>query len=119
VAFSPFLSGAMIDVASGLPRELRYTEFSKPVLRALRDRYFPPHVARWPKMGFGVPWHAWLARLDLSALTRRAGAQLLPPGFLRAALRARDVEALWSALVLTLLMESHGVHLSSEDSVDA
>jgi asparagine synthase (glutamine-hydrolysing) len=119
VAFSPFLSGAMIDVACRLPRELRYTEFSKPVLRALCDRYFPPHVARWPKMGFEVPWHAWLARLDLSGLTRRAGARLLPPGFLREALRARDVEALWSALVLTLLVESHGVHVSGEDSIDS
>jgi asparagine synthase (glutamine-hydrolysing) len=119
VAFSPFLSGAMVDVACLLPRELRYTEFSKPVLRTLCDRYFPPHVARWPKMGFEVPWHAWLARLDLADLPRRAGARLLPPGFLRAALRSRDMEALWSALVLTLLVESHGVRVAGEDPVQS
>lgn len=29
------------------------------------------------------------------------------------------MKALWSALVLTFLVESHRVHVSGEDSVDA
>ncbi len=51
-SLTPFLMPAMIDVAARLPRELRYTDGSKPVLRALCDARFPNTVSRWPKMGF-------------------------------------------------------------------
>lgn len=60
-SLTPFLLPRILDVACRLPRELRYQRDSKPVLRALCDRLFPPEVSRWPKLGFDVPWQRWFA----------------------------------------------------------
>ncbi len=98
---SPFLRAPIIDLACRLPRELRYLDGSKPVLKALCDLYLPPEVSRWPKLGFPVPWQAWM-RDALPEGVAATGVlnEVLPPGWLEAANASYDAEALWTALTL-------------------
>jgi hypothetical protein len=58
-SFTPFVHTAA-GFANQLPRELRYTDRSRPVLKQLCDELVHPDVARWEKLGFSVPWAAWL-----------------------------------------------------------
>lgn len=106
-SMAPLLQAPVLDVACRLPRELRYTEHSKPVLRALCDAYLPPEVSRWKKMGFEVPWEAWLKRIALPANTLSHAAQVLPSGYAESA--PSDPEALWTLITLEMLLDSFDV----------
>ena len=110
---SPFLRAPIIDLASRLPRALRYLDGSKPVLKALCDLYLPPEVSRWPKLGFPVPWQAWMqaALPDGVAATAVLG-EVLPPGWLAAANASHDAEALWTALTLQAAIVEMGATAS-------
>lgn len=59
-SITPFVHTRVLEVARQLPRELRYTDRSRPVLKQLCDELVHPDVARWEKLGFSVPWAAWL-----------------------------------------------------------
>jgi len=110
---APFISPEVVEVARTMPRELCYGEVSKPVLRALCDRYLPQEVSRWPKGRFEVPWGEWLFG-PLRPLCQEAGRALegtpyVPPGFMKTALDTRDREGAWSGLALHLLLEEFGL----------
>lgn len=111
---SPFLRAPMIDLACRMPRELRYLDGSKPVLKAVCDLYLPAEVSRWPKLGFPVPWQAWIR----DALPRGVAAspvldQVLPRGWLAAANASNDAEALWTALTLQAAILEMGAAVSA------
>jgi len=108
-SLAPYLSPEAVSVACRMPRELCWREASKPVLRALCDRYLPPEVSRWPKGRFEVPWREWLFG-PLRPMCEEAGKTLeqtghLPPGFLRTALDSGDSEGVWSGLSLAVLLK--------------
>lgn len=110
---APFISPEVVSVARTMPRELCYSDVSKPVLRALCDRYLPPEVSRWPKGRFEVPWGEWLFG-PLRPLCEEAGKALdetgyVPRGFLEMALEDGDREAAFSGLSLYLLLEEFGL----------
>jgi hypothetical protein len=103
---SPFLRAPVVDLALRLPRSLRYLDGSKPVLRALCDRYLPPEVSRWPKLGFPVPWQGWVREaFPRGTCPAPRLGPLLPEGFLMVAEAAGDAEALWTAATLEALVE--------------
>jgi asparagine synthase (glutamine-hydrolysing) len=108
-SLAPYLSPEVVSVACRMPRELAWREVSKPVLRALCDRYLPPEVSRWSKGRFDVPRREWLfgPLRPLCEEAERAlqGTGHLPRRFLRAALDSRDVEGVWSGLSLYLLLK--------------
>lgn len=109
---SPFLRAPMIDLACRMPRELRYLDGSKPVLKALCDLYLPAEVSRWPKLGFPVPWQAWLrdALPDGVAATPVLD-EVLPSGWLATANASHDAEAQWTALTLQAAILEMGAKL--------
>ena len=91
----------------------RTTETSKPVLRALCDRFLPAEVSQWTKGGFQVPWIDWMFG-ELKPLCKGAerglrGTGLFPEKFLRAALDSRDGEGAWSGLSLYFLLKEFGL----------
>ena len=102
-SISPFLQAPMIEVARRLPRELRYIDNSKPVLRALCDHFLPPVVSGWPKMGFEVPWKQWMPAV-LPRAADQSVRMLLPAGYVRAAEQQEDTEALWMTATLGMLI---------------
>lgn len=106
---APFISPEVVRIARTMPRELCYSDVSKPVLRALCDRYLPLEVSRWSKGRFEVPWGEWLFG-PLRPMCEEAGKALdetgfVPRGFMDRALEARDREAVWSSLSLQLLLQ--------------
>ncbi|MES2178145.1 MAG: asparagine synthase-related protein [Gemmatimonadota bacterium] len=109
---APFLEAPVVALACRLPRELRYVNGSKPVLRALCDLYYPPHVSRWSKRGFEVPWEQWMSETFEQITVCDEVAGLLPAGFVRAAIVERDPEALWLIHTLGILLDSFGVPTS-------
>ncbi|MFM7783628.1 MAG: asparagine synthase-related protein [Gammaproteobacteria bacterium] len=103
-AVTPFVHSSVLSFARQLPRALRYTDRSRPVLKRLCDDHVHPDVARWEKLGFSVPWAGWLAG-SLSAtledaLQSPALQALLPRQLLRAG--ANGVSAEWNWTLLTL-----------------
>lgn len=107
VAATPFLHPRMLDFACQLPRPLRYTTRSRPILKDLCDRLVDPEVARLPKVGFSVPWRDWMTR-ELRELVGVPGdyaetTAVLPVGFVEAAFCAADCEALFTAMTSRLL----------------
>ena len=110
---SPFLRGPIVDLASRMPRELRYLDGSKPVLKALCDLYLPAEVSRWPKLGFPVPWQAWMRNaLPNGVAATEVLDEVLPPGWLAAANASHDAEALWTALTLQAAIVEMGATAS-------
>jgi hypothetical protein len=72
-------------------------------------------VARWPKLGFEVPWRTWVARLLDDGVTELKGgraAALLPARWLDEAERVSDMEAIWSALSLAMLLDYFDIDAS-------
>lgn len=105
VSVAPFLRPAVVDAARRLPRELRNAGRSRAVLRALCDRLLPDRVSRWPKLGFEVPWATWLEPVAERLAEPHAACELLPPGFVRDAVRVNDPEAVWTAFALRSLVD--------------
>jgi hypothetical protein len=108
-SLAPYISAEAIRVATRMPRELLFQERSKPVLRALCDRYLPPEISKMEKAGFEVPWGEWLMGplrpLVEDAEETLATFPLLPKGFFRTALRSGDREGVWSGLSLFFLLK--------------
>ena len=103
-AATPFTHRSVRQFATELPRALRYTHRSRPVLKHLCDTLIHPDVANWPKLGFSVPWHTWLdrqlaARLAEAREATSAGEGL--PGALRALVPIEESPE-WRWTVLTL-----------------
>jgi hypothetical protein len=112
---SSYFSAPIWEVARRMPRELRFREVSKPILRILLDRYLPPEVGRWSKMGFEVPWEDWLQG-ELAPLCAEADGFLrstsyLPPGFWNVSNQSRDREGIWTGLSLYLLLREFDLPL--------
>ena len=106
-SITPFLSKAVVELACELPRELRYTNRSRPVLKYLCDEVCGPDVTQWEKLGFPVPWRRWLngplsAAKDAARLWA-GGRSALPAGFLEAAFVNDDSEGIWTAMTLSIL----------------
>ena len=111
-SIAPFVSEPLVDVAGRLPRALRYTDTARPVIKALCDRIAHPGVSRWKKLGFPVPWTRWmdgpLSKVRGRPEDYRDLEPIMPSGFIEAAWRARDPEALWLLMTLRMLMEDRG-----------
>ena len=110
---APFTHPTIVAFSARLPRAMRLTDRSRPLLKALCDRLVHPNVASWPKLGFPVPWRAWVDR-ELRELlgTPRDYAVLqkgLPAGFVDAAFAINDHEALWTLMNLRVLVERFDV----------
>jgi asparagine synthase (glutamine-hydrolysing) len=111
---APYLSAEPMAVGRTMPRELlTATERTKPVLRAICDRYLPPEVSRWTKGRFEVPWGEWLFG-DLRALCIEAAAGLnrwdtRMGALMDAAVKAQDREGAFSGLTLHLLLKGFGL----------
>jgi asparagine synthase (glutamine-hydrolysing) len=111
---SPFLRKPVVNFGCRIPRALRFTHASRPILRSLCDLHFPQELSRWPKLGFPVPWKVWLKRARLPIpLPDEKIARVLPGGFQETAVAEGDAEAIWTAATLALLMEDFGVNGSS------
>jgi asparagine synthase (glutamine-hydrolysing) len=106
---APFLSEELVDFACQLPRALRYTTTSRPVLKHLCDRIAHPDVTRWEKLGFPVPWRGWMSGPLAHTLGTAADygdiSRVLPGGFVEAAFRHNDGEALWTIMTMRLMAE--------------
>jgi asparagine synthase (glutamine-hydrolysing) len=107
-AATPFTHRSVRQFAIELPRALRYTHRSRPVLKHLCDVLVHPDVANWPKLGFSVPWHTWLDR-QLAAPLAEARSALstseILPGALRAlVLTEESPEWRWTVLTLHLAL---------------
>lgn len=113
-SLAPFLSAEAMAVARTMPRELLTgTEYTKPVLRGLCDRYLPPEVSRWTKGRFEVPWREWLFG-ELGPLCVEASDSLKKwdgrlGAFMGAAVKAHDREGAFSGLTLYLLLREFGL----------
>lgn len=107
-SIAPFISTPLVDVATRLPRRLRFTDTARPVVKALCDRIAHPEVSGWKKLGFPVPWSRWMKGPLVGLLGEPADydelAKDLPPGFVATAWEARDVEALWFLMTLRILL---------------
>lgn len=112
-SLAPFLSPEVVGVASRIPRELCEGDTTKPVLRALSDRYLPPEVSRQSKIGFDTPSHDWLfgilRPLCEEAEQSLADTDLLPGGFYQTALNVQDKEGVLSGVSMYLLMKEFGL----------
>jgi asparagine synthase (glutamine-hydrolysing) len=109
---APFLDTALMEYAGRLPNRLRRRGTrTKYVLRAAFADLIPPHIARRPKRGFGVPLDAWF-RGDLRPLladrlggSARLNEYLRPEAVARLLAehlggRADHSERLWTLLSL-------------------
>ena len=112
-ARSPMLDHVLFETAAQIPGDVKLPgTTTKPILRALADRYLPPEVAAAPKRGFEVPLTRWLEH-DLREM--RDDLLLNPTGIMadrfdRATLAdlvrrpAGLSEARWTRQVWTLMM---------------
>lgn len=58
---APFLSREVVEMAYGLPMNLKIHQGqTKWILRQILRKYVPDHLIHRPKMGFGVPLDSWL-----------------------------------------------------------
>ncbi|MFO8175890.1 MAG: asparagine synthase-related protein [Longimicrobiales bacterium] len=102
----PFLSPSVVEFCLRIPREYRFLEQSKPLLRLLCDRHLPEAVSRWPKLGFPVPWQGWLDgplkpfRSSLGPEETRG--KPFPFGLYGTAERENDHEGIWTILPLDM-----------------
>ena len=108
-AYTPFVHPNIVAFSQQLPRAMRLTTRSRPVLKMLCDELVHPDVARWEKLGFPVPWPDWL-HTHLRELVGTPSdyqqlAPLLPPQFVALAFALSDHEALWTLMTLRLLMQ--------------
>jgi asparagine synthase (glutamine-hydrolysing) len=89
----PLLDHRVVAYAWSLPQEFKIRGGqSKWLLRTVLDRYVPRHLIDRPKMGFGVPIHAWLrGPLRDWAEQLLAPARLASYGFVR----VEPVRRLW------------------------
>jgi asparagine synthase (glutamine-hydrolysing) len=111
---SPFLRKPVVGFGCRIPRNLRFTHASRPILRSLCDLHFPRELSSWPKLGFPVPWEVWLKQARLPVpLPDEKIAGILPHGFQETAVAEGDAEAIWTAATLSVLMEEFGVNGSS------
>jgi hypothetical protein len=107
-AATPFAHTSALRVATNLPRALRYTTRSRPVLKHLCDTLVHPDIARWHKLGFSVPWSQWmdgsLATVADEATRDLVEQEVLPPNF-NALVRAQhDPEWRWTLMTLSLVL---------------
>jgi asparagine synthase (glutamine-hydrolysing) len=89
----PLLDHRVVAYAWSLPQEFKIRGGqSKWLLRTVLDRYVPRHLIDRPKMGFGVPIHAWLR-----GPLRDWAEQLLAPARLASCgfVRVEPVRRLW------------------------
>lgn len=111
-SISPFLSEELVTIACRLPKAMKYTNRSRPVLKNLCDRIVHPDVSKWPKLGFPVPWRSWIdGPLSVyigEACDYRILQSFLPTGFVEQAFKCFDYEALWSIMTLRILCEELG-----------
>jgi asparagine synthase (glutamine-hydrolysing) len=118
---SPFLDHRLVEWAAALPQGIRSKGFTtKPILRALAQRYLPPAVVAAPKHGFEIPLIAWLRR-DLANMVHDvclSGNGLLRGLFDKSYLESLILEKqrldadrwsrrVWSLLMLAMWAEAH------------
>jgi asparagine synthase (glutamine-hydrolysing) len=112
-SFAPFLTHTLVEIASRIPFDLTYSEVTKPTLRGLLDRYLPPEISRWEKVGFVVPEREWLFGPILPLFEEAADAipptGVLPKRYFTAALRTQDREAVISGTYLYIVMKEFGL----------
>lgn len=88
-ARSPFLDHGVMELAASLPRELHFRgKRTKPILRALADRYLPPEVSNAPKRGFEIPLADWVD----GAFAKAIRESLLDSQFMRETFRVAELE---------------------------
>jgi hypothetical protein len=111
-AVTPFTDSRVLGFAEQLPRALRYTTRSRPVLKALCDELVHPDIARWPKLGFSVPWSTWLdgPLKSISDEASRSAAlrHILPSNLLSCGAAGSDHEWRWTVLTLHILLTQWG-----------
>jgi asparagine synthase (glutamine-hydrolysing) len=92
----PFLDGAMLDLAAGLPIHLKVSARgeTKILARRLSRRILPPEVTSRPKQGFGFPLQSWMG-LQMTTFLREL--LLGPEARLTSWLRREAVEHTWRA----------------------
>ena len=107
-AATPFAHTSALRVATNLPRALRYTTRSRPVLKHLCDTLVHPDIARWHKLGFSVPWSQWLdgslASVADEATRESARRELLPPSVHALGGEQHDPEWRWTLMTLSLVL---------------
>jgi hypothetical protein len=112
-SFAPFLTHTLVEISTRIPLELTYSNVSKPALRGLLDRYLPPEVARWEKVGFVVPEREWLFGPLLPLFEEAAEAipptGVLPKEYFTGALKTQDREAVISGIYLHAVMKEFGL----------
>lgn len=125
-ARSPFLDQELVELANSLSERVRLGgTASKPLLRALAQRYLPSELVNAPKRGFEVPLHRWLTndlrsmRDDLVLARGGICCSLFSRPYLEQLLQSPDVEpGRWSQLVWILLMlaawEAYGCRRASD-----
>lgn len=110
-ARSPFLDHVLMDYATRLPESVKLGgKTTKPLLRALAERYLPKTVVHAPKRGFEVPLARWM-RGDLNGVLH--DRVLDPNSFAMTHFARRPLETLlagrgwdvkrWSSVAWTLL----------------
>ena len=101
-----FLSPPVVDFCLRLPRDYRFLDQSKPLLRILCERHLPEKVSRWPKLGFPVPWKGWLDDHLKPFRSSLAGQNLegkpFPFPLLEVAESEGDHEGIWTLLTLDM-----------------
>jgi hypothetical protein len=107
-AATPFAHTSVLRVATSLPRALRYTTRSRPVLKHLCDTLVHPDISRWHKLGFSVPWQRWLDG-TLASIADEATRNLVKQEILPASLNAlvgvqHDPEWRWTLMTLSLVL---------------
>lgn len=106
----PYLGRHTLGLAQRLPRAMKRASegFSKPLLRAVSDRYFPGAWAREPKLGFPTPTRRWMAGPLAPWLAERLGAGTWPRHAVGSTLdRLRletDHEVLWTLAAVEELL---------------
>ncbi len=126
-ARSPFLDTELADLAWSMPDQwLVSGGRTKPLLRALAERYLPPEIAGAPKRGFEVPVARWLAE-DLNEMLREVllapGARIRqwadPTGLAdlidgKAPHAGNRPQMIWALLMLELFLRNSQVQMPSE-----
>jgi asparagine synthase (glutamine-hydrolysing) len=105
----PFFAPSVVDFGLALGPSHRYVGPSKPMVRAVCDRYLPSEVSRWPKMGFPVPWREWMGG-PLKTVRGLLGPEAkvrdhVPPQLLRAVEETDDLEGIWTLASLEVVLQ--------------